>query len=132
VTLTCFQYAPRWRSDAESVGSGPFVVPVKEREAVRNHVGVSRVGPGLIDSMVRSAVLSGTPVYERKLPERWRSRANDSHLDEAAARFHQLCELTEAGILTREEFTAAVQRLTETSPRPAGDTIGKPRRRGDR
>jgi hypothetical protein len=80
---------------------------------MRRHPVVVRTGAGLIDTMVRSAVLSGSPSVERKLPGLWRRREAGAAAEEASIRFHQLCELTEAGVLSETEFAAAVERLTE-------------------
>jgi hypothetical protein len=69
----------------------------------------SRSGPGLIDVMARSAVLAGSSEIEPVLakPSRRRPMATT-----AAARYDQLLELMAAGILTSEEVTGAVERLT--------------------
>jgi hypothetical protein len=76
---------------------------------MRKQPKLSRTGPGLIEAMARSAVLAGSSEIEPALrkPSRRRPPATT-----AAARYDQLLELMAAGILTSEEVTGAVERLT--------------------
>lgn len=65
----------------------------------------NRSGPGLIGAMARSAVLAGSAEIEP--PRRARPPTTT-----AAARYDQLLELMAAGVLTSEQVTDAVERLT--------------------
>ena len=82
---------------------------------------VNRPGPGLIDLMARSAVISQLPAGERSGPPAGgRTERRDAPGSRATDRYLQLYELMEAGVLTRTEFKVAVGRLTRMlSRRPS-------------
>jgi hypothetical protein len=96
----------------------------------------SRNGPGLIGAMARSAVLAGSSEVEPALAKRLR---RDPLTTTAAARYDQLLELMAAGVLTSDQVTDAVERLTaqaslsamrhgrRSSDRPADPEEGGPR-----
>ena len=73
---------------------------------------VKRHGPGLIDLMARSAVISQLPATERPAPASGRVERREAAGNRATDRYLQLYELMEAGVLTRTEFKVAVGRLT--------------------
>ena len=78
---------------------------------------VVRRGPGLIGTMVRTAVLAGAPrAVERSTAAYARERCGD----EVAARLQQLTELAEAGILTKDEYHAGMSRLLQVDRGTAG------------
>lgn len=70
----------------------------------------SRSGPGLIGVMARSAILAGSSEIEPAVAGP--SRARPPTTTTAAARYDQLLELMAAGVLTSEQVTDAVERLT--------------------
>ena len=86
----------------------------------------SRSGPGLIEVMARSAVLVGSAEIEPALAKPSRTRPPATT---AAARYDQLLELMAAGILTSEQVTEAVERLTAQA---SVVSVRHGRRAGDR
>jgi hypothetical protein len=81
---------------------------------------VNRHGPGLIDLMARSAVLSHAPAGEPASSAGGRGDRRGTPGGRATDRYLQLYELMEAGVLTRTEFKVAVGRLTRMlSRRPS-------------
>jgi len=80
---------------------------------------VNRHGPGLIDLMARSAVISQLPAGEPPGAAGQVER-REAPGNRATDRYLQLYELMEAGVLTRTEFKVAVGRLTRIlSKRPS-------------
>jgi hypothetical protein len=82
----------------------------------RAHVVVRR-GPGLIGTMVRTAVLAGAPPAVERTTAAYRRERRE---DDVAARLLQLTELAEAGILTKDEYHAGMSRLLHVEPGPPG------------
>jgi hypothetical protein len=81
---------------------------------------VDRHGPGLIDLMARSAVISQLPAGDPPAPAVGRVERREAPGNRATDRYLQLYELMEAGVLTRTEFKVAVGRLTRMlSRRPS-------------
>ena len=81
---------------------------------------VNRYGPGLIDLMARSAVISQLPAGELPAPAGGQADRREAPGNRATDRYLQLYELMEAGVLTRTEFKVAVGRLTRMlSRRPS-------------
>jgi hypothetical protein len=81
---------------------------------------VNRHGPGLIDLMARSAVISQLPPGERPAPAAVSVERREAPGNRATDRYLQLYELMEVGVLTRTEFKVAVGRLTRMlSRRPS-------------
>ena len=79
----------------------------------------ARMGPALLGTMAREAVLSGTAAEKAYRPGH--SRRTEQ--------LGQLVELHEAGILTREEFRAArgrLRRRPEATRRPATGSRRRP------
>ena len=73
---------------------------------------VDRHGPGLIDLMARSAVISQLPADELPATAGGQADRREAPGNRATDRYLQLYELMEAGVLTRTEFKVAVGRLT--------------------
>ncbi len=71
---------------------------------------IDRRGPGLIESMSRSAILTGRRELER--PGEGRRTRSTERATRASDRYGQLCDLVEDGVLNAAEFRAAVGRLT--------------------
>ena len=81
---------------------------------------VNRHGPGLIDLMARSAVISQLPAGELPAVAGGQADRREAPGIRATDRYLQLYELMEAGVLTRTEFKVAVGRLTRMlSRRPS-------------
>jgi hypothetical protein len=92
---------------------------------MRNEVEVNRQGPGLLDVMTRSAVVTGTRAFEHSIGDRRRGVGPRPFAARASDQYGQLCDLMEAGILTRREFGIALDRLTAR-------VSGSPTRRASR
>jgi hypothetical protein len=86
----------------------------------------SRSGPGLIGVMARSAILAGSSEIEPALAKPFRRRPPTTP---AATRYDQLLELMAAGVLTSDQVSDAVERLTAQASLAS---VRRDRRAGDR